>query len=150
METGAKRHPRIQRDGDRAFLLRVGPRRPDEEPADMDRRDRRLPCLEPVLVVDRADRELTDRSEAERLQVAKRVAGIGDLRDGIHILDEIRLHGVIGAPTRRDRNLHRDAVVPVATQDLADRLDRLRVGGNGDLEPADTRARRASCRPSRL
>jgi hypothetical protein len=148
VETGAERHPRIEGDGDRAFLLRVGPGRTDEEPTDVDRRDRRLPRLEPILVVDRADGEFPDRTEPERLQVAERVARVGDLREGIDVLDEVRLHEVIGAAARRDRKLDRDPVVAVATQDLAHRFDRLRVGGNGDLEPA--RSCRASCHPSRL
>ena len=66
----------------------------------MDRSDRRLPGFEPVLVVDRADRELPDRTEPERLEVAESVARIGDLREGIHVLHEVRLHRVIGAAAR--------------------------------------------------
>ena len=145
MQTGSERHPRIEGDGDRAFLRCVGPRRTDEEPADVDRRDRRLPRLEPILVIDRADSELADRSESERLQMAECVASIGDLRGGVGVFDEVCLDRVIGSAARRERKLDRDPVVTVAAQDLADRFDRLRVRGNTDLKPT-----RASCRPSRL
>ena len=78
----------------------------------------------------------------------ERIACVGDFRDGIDILDEVCLHRVIGAATWRDGHVDRDAVVTVATQNLAHRFDRLCVGGNGDLEPA--RSGRASCHPSRL
>ena len=114
----------------------------------MDRGDRGFPRFEPVLIVDGADRELANRSEAEGLQMAERVARVGDFRERVDVLDEIRLDEVIGAAARRDRKLDRDPVVAVATQDLAHRFDRLRMGGNGDLEPA--RSCRASRHPSRL
>src|SRR3989442_9008918 len=148
METGAERHARVERDGDGMGRARIRPGRAHEESADADRRDCRLPSLEPVLVLDFANGELADGSQTEGLEVPERIACVGDLRGGIYVLDEVRLHRVISAATRRDGNVDGDAVVTVATQDLAHRFDRLRVGGNGDLEPA--RSRRARCRPSRL
>jgi hypothetical protein len=57
---------------------------------------------------------------------------------------------VIRAAARRERKLDGDPVVAITTQDLAHGFDGLRVGGNGDLEPADPGGRRATRRPSRL
>ena len=120
----------------------------DQERADAHRRERRLPCLEPILVVDGPHRELADGTESERLEMAKRVARVRDSREGVTVLNEVRLHGVIGAAARLGGDLDGDAVVTETAQDLAHRLHRLRVRGNGDLEPADLR--RASSHPWRL
>src|SRR2546428_714839 len=67
-------------DGDRISCARVGPCGTHEESPDPHGGDRRLPGVEPVLVVNGPHRELADRPEAERLQVAERIARIRDLR----------------------------------------------------------------------
>ena len=97
MKAGAERHARIERDGDRPGHARVRPRRSHEEPADLNGRDGRLPGLEPILVLDLADRELADWSEAEGLEMPKRVTRVRDLREGVRVVDEIRLDDVIRA-----------------------------------------------------
>jgi len=81
MEPGAEGRPRIERDRDRVGGARVGPGGTDEESADAHRGDRRLPRLEPVLILDGADRKLSDRTEAERLKVTERIARVRDLRE---------------------------------------------------------------------
>jgi len=120
----------------------------DEETADPHGRDRRLPGLEPVLVIDSANGELPDRPEPERLEVAERVARVRYLGERVTVLDEIRLHGVIRSAARLDGQIDGDTVVAEAAQDLAHGFDRLGMRRDGDLEPADPR--RASSHPSRL
>ena len=120
----------------------------DEETADPHGHDRRLPGLEPVLVIDGADGELPDRPEPERLEVAERVARVRYLGERVTVLDEIRLHGVIRSAARIDGQVDGDTVVAEAAQDLAHGFDRLGMRRDGDLEPADPR--RASSHPSRL
>jgi len=140
MEPGAECHPGVEHERDRAIVARVRPGWTDEERADANRRERFLPGLEPIRVFDLTHRELADRPEAESLEMSERVAHIGDLREGLRILDEIRLHGVIGAARRVEGQLDGDAVVTETAQDLADRFDSLGVGGDRDLEPARMRA----------
>jgi len=133
MQPRAEGHARIERQHDGITGIGVGPRGPHEERADPNGFERRLPGLEPRLLLDLADREVADRPEAEGLEVAERIADAAhaDARDAV--VDQIRLHDM--ERTGLQRLLDRDAVVADATEDLAHRLDRLNVGRDRDLEP---------------
>src|SRR5207245_2250275 len=110
-------------------------RRPHEERPDADGLERRLPRLEPRLLLDLSDGEIADRPEAERLEMAERVAHTphADARD--LVVHEIRLHD--GRRRGIERLFDGDAVVAHATEDLAHRFDRLAMRRDRDLEPAD-------------
>ena len=75
VEPGPERHPRVEREDDVVGLAAVPPPgRPDHEPpADAQHREVRLPGLGPVGLVDDARRQLADRPQAERLEVAERL-----------------------------------------------------------------------------
>src|SRR6185503_941338 len=136
MQARAERHARIEHDLDHAVrVARLGPRRAHEETADAQRRELRLPRLEPVLLFDLLRGELADRPEPERLEVAERIANVVHLRDDLAVVEEVRLHGVIESAARLDRKVDGDALMTDPREDLAHGLDGLSVGGDGDLEP---------------
>jgi len=143
MQAGPEGHAGIERQHDGLARIGVGPCRPHEERADADRLERRLPGLEPLLIGDLADLQLADRTEAERLQVPERVADASHADAGDLVVHEVRLHD----RERRavERLLDGHAVVAHAPEDLAHGVDRLRVGRDRDLEPADLRRVRSAC-----
>src|SRR5438445_242123 len=81
----------------RALRDRLRPRRPDEEVTNANRRERRLPAFEPVLVAYLMDRELGDRTEAEGLKVPERISDVRDFRVGIGVQGDVRLDSVVRA-----------------------------------------------------
>jgi hypothetical protein len=140
MQPRAERHARIEHDLDRAIRAgRLRPRRTHDEAADAQRGELRLPRLEPVLFLDLLRRKLADRPEPECLEMAKRVPDVIHLRDDLAVVEEVRLHGVVEPAARLDRQIHRDALMPDARQDLAHGLDGLGVDRDRDLKPASSR-----------
>src|SRR5260221_9862538 len=135
MEAGAEGNAWVERQHDRVARVDVGPGRAHQERSDADRLERRLPGLEPVLVLDLLDQQVADRTEPERLQMAERVAHAAhtDARDVV--VDEVGLHEV--QRVSLERLLDGDAVVADPAEDLAHRFDRFSVRGYRDLEPAD-------------
>jgi len=124
----------------------------DDPPPDPQHREVRLPRIGPVRLVDQAGPDLADRAQTERLEMAERLGGLGHpaLR-GSRIT-----RGQVGPDRRRPRwvdtstealvdelegGLHRDPARSDAPEDLADRLDRLDVRLDRDLQPRVTVAR---------
>ena len=148
VEAGPEGHARVEREDDVVGLAAVAPPgRPDDEPpADPQDREVRLPGLGPVRLVDEPRPELADRPQPERLEVAER---LGDLGDGpVRGRAVARRAGrpgrspaASGRPGRRDprrpgrSRLDGRAAGRDPAEDLADRLDRLDVGLDRELEP---------------
>ena len=123
------------------------PGRPDDQPpADAQHREVRLPGVRPVLLVDDPRPQVADGAQPERLQVTER---LGHLRGG-----RLRLAGVTGghvpANDRRagrvdaraealldevERRLDGGPAAGHPTEDLADRLDRLEIRLDRELQP---------------
>ena len=160
VQAGPERHPRIEGEDDVVRSPAMAPpRRPDHEPAaDAEHREVGLPGLGPVGLVDDSGRELADRSEAERLEVAERLGRLrGSSASPRHVAGR-QVGPDDGRPGRVDPGAEpfvdqleggldaRSGRRPAA-EDLGDGLDRLEVGGHGKLEPgADAVAARAAAR----
>ena len=95
VQPGPERHARVQREDHVVGLAAVAPpRRPDHDPPpDPQHREVRLPGVRPVRLVDDAGREVADRAQPERLEVAE-VA----LRPGDGLDEPPRDRGSGGAP----------------------------------------------------
>jgi hypothetical protein len=65
--------------------------------------------------------------------VAERVANVVHLRHDLAVVEQVRLHGVVEAPARLDRQIDRDALMTDAREDLAHGLDGLSVCGDREL-----------------
>ena len=154
MEPGPERHPRIEREDDivgRASM--AAPRRPDDQsPADAHDREVRLPGVGPVGLLDDPRPELPDRPQSERLQMAERLGDLGHraIGRGPVARRQVGAHG--GRPGRiqpgaetlvheLERGLDRCPARRHPAEDLADRLDRLDVGVDRQLEPGPRTAR---------
>ena len=155
MQAGPEGHARVEGEDDVVGLAAVTPPgRPDDEPpADPHDREVRLPGLGPVGLVDDPRPELADRPQAERLEVTERLGGLGDgpLRGRPvarrHVGPDDRRPGRVDARAETlvdelERRLDARAAGRDPAEDLADRLDRLDVGLDRELEPARPRRRR--------
>ena len=148
VQAGPERHPRVEGEDDVVRPRSVpAPGRPDDDPpTDAQHREVRLPGVGPVRLVDDARPELADRPQPERLEMAER---LGHLRDGPSAAAAVA-RGHVGADDRRprrvdprpeplldevERRLHGRAAGRDPAEDLADRLDRLEVGLDRELEP---------------
>jgi hypothetical protein len=75
MQAGPEGHPRIEREDDVAgHVAMAPPGRPDDQTTpDAQDREVRLPGFGPVGLVNEPDPQLTDRPQAECLEVAERL-----------------------------------------------------------------------------
>src|SRR5260221_1183182 len=148
MQARPERHSRVQRKDHIACLTLVAtPGWPDDQPAThAEDRKVRLPGFGPVRLVDDARPKLTDRPEAEGLEVAKRFGHLARRPlSGVHVASR-----QVGAHDRRprwidcgsepfvdelERGFYGCATRRRSTEDLADGLDRLDIRFYGELEP---------------
>ena len=160
MEPGPERHARIQREDDVAGLaVMAPPGRPDDQPLpDAQDREVGLPGFGPVGLVDDPDPELADRAQAERLEVAERLGHLGRGTVGGRAVAGGQVGTDDGRPGRvepgaealvdqLERGLDRRPAGSRPAEDLADRLDRLDVGLDRELEPGAGAGRAVVAQP---
>ena len=161
MQPGPERHARVEREDDVVGRPAVAPPgRPDDQPpADAHDREVRLPGIRPVGFLDDPGPQLADRAQPERLEVAERLGhlGRGSLRGRPVARREV------GPDDRRparveprsetlvdqlERRLDRRPAGRRPTEDLADRLDRLDVRLDRQLQPGARAAAPSRTTPS--
>ncbi len=148
MQPGPERHPGIEREHDVAGRAAMTPprRSDDEPPPDPHHREVGLPGVRPVGFQDDPRPQLPDRSQPERLEVAECHGdlGHGPVRGGPVARRQVRPDD--GGPARiqaraqslihqLESRFHRGPARRRPAEDLADRLDRLDVRVDRELEP---------------
>ena len=154
MEAGPERHPRVEREDDIVGRAAVAPpgRADDQPAADPHDREVRLPGVGPVGLLDDPRAQLADRTQPERLEMTERLGHLGSrpFGGGPVASREIGTHD--RRPARiepraetlvdqLERRLDRRPAGRRATEDLADRLDRLDVRLDRQLQPRARRRR---------